>query len=43
MNKLLCVITVSLLLQSISQQASAHGYVEYPKARQQICKDDGGY
>ena len=21
----------------------AHGYVEYPKARQQICKEDGGY
>ena len=27
----------------ISLQASSHGYVEYPKARQQICKDDGGY
>lgn len=43
MNKLLCFMTVSILLQSISQQATAHGYVEYPKARQQICKDDGGY
>ncbi|MCD1596977.1 lytic polysaccharide monooxygenase [Rheinheimera aquimaris] len=26
-----------------SLQANSHGYVEYPKARQQICKDDGGY
>lgn len=35
---LLCML--SLL---ISLQANSHGYVEYPKARQQICKDDGGY
>ncbi|AFU97292.1 lytic polysaccharide monooxygenase [Simiduia agarivorans] len=26
-----------------SQQATSHGYVEYPKARQQFCVDDGGY
>jgi predicted carbohydrate-binding protein with CBM5 and CBM33 domain len=35
------LLTTSLLF--ISLQASSHGYVDYPKARQQICKDDGGY
>lgn len=35
------LLSTSLLF--ISLQASSHGYVEYPKARQQICKDDGGY
>ncbi|MEW5682074.1 MAG: lytic polysaccharide monooxygenase [Pseudomonadota bacterium] len=35
------ILTTSLLF--ISLQASSHGYVDYPKARQQICKDDGGY
>ena len=35
------LLTTSLLFTSL--QASSHGYVDYPKARQQICKDDGGY
>ncbi|MEO3877660.1 lytic polysaccharide monooxygenase [Rheinheimera fenheensis] len=35
------ILTTSLLF--ISLQASSHGYVDNPKARQQICKDDGGY
>lgn len=35
------IVTTSLLF--ISLQVSSHGYVDYPKARQQICKDDGGY
>lgn len=35
------ILTSSLLF--ISLQASSHGYVDYPKARQQVCKDDGGY
>ena len=35
------LLSTSLLF--ISLQASSHDYVEYPKARQQICKDDGGY
>ena len=35
--------TGSLLLLLAAQTAQAHGYVDYPKARQQICKDDGGY
>ncbi len=35
--------TGSLLLLLVAQAALAHGYVDYPKARQQICKDDGGY
>ncbi|KKL02885.1 chitin-binding protein [Rheinheimera mesophila] len=33
--------TLLSLLCSFTTQA--HGYVEYPKARQQICKEDGGY
>ncbi len=33
----------TLLLLLAAQSAQAHGYVDYPKARQQICKDDGGY
>ncbi len=35
------VLSFALLLSA--QLVQAHGYVEYPKARQQICKDDGGY
>ena len=35
------MLTIGLLFFSL--QANSHGYVEYPKARQQICKDDGGY
>ncbi|KKO45098.1 chitin-binding protein [Arsukibacterium ikkense] len=35
------LLTTSLLF--ISLQANSHGYVDYPKARQQMCKDDGGY
>lgn len=27
----------------LSNLAWSHGYVAFPKARQQICKDDGGY
>jgi len=36
-------IIAATLLSLGSCQLWAHGYVEYPKARQQICKDDGGY
>ncbi|MBU1618537.1 MAG: lytic polysaccharide monooxygenase [Gammaproteobacteria bacterium] len=35
--------TLSLLALLCSFHSQAHGYVEYPKARQQICKEDGGY
>lgn len=34
---------IAALLSISSTALWAHGYVEYPKARQQICKDDGGY
>ncbi len=33
------LLTRSLLF--ISLQASSHSYVDYPKARKQMCKDDG--
>ncbi|MDP4536876.1 lytic polysaccharide monooxygenase [Alkalimonas collagenimarina] len=35
------LLTIATLLASPA--LLAHGYVEYPKARQQICKEDGGY
>lgn len=41
MQKTVKIITA--LLSISSGTLWAHGYVEYPKARQQICKDDGGY
>lgn len=43
--KLLTISTGSLSFACLvlSQLVLAHGYVDYPKARQQICKDDGGY
>lgn len=31
------------ILMGVSQQALAHGFVEFPKARQQFCVNDGGY
>jgi len=34
------VLTAVALLSNL---AWGHGYVDYPKARQQMCKDDGGY
>ncbi|MGL5419380.1 MAG: lytic polysaccharide monooxygenase, partial [Plesiomonas shigelloides] len=30
-------------LLAVPQFAAAHGYVEYPAARQEICDKDGGY
>lgn len=35
--------TLALGLLGLPWLATAHGYVDHPKARQQICKDDGGY
>lgn len=43
MHKLLSATSTLLLLLLAAQTAQAHGYVDFPKARQQICKDDGGY
>jgi chitin-binding protein len=39
----LCSISFSISALLFSNLAWSHGYVDYPKARQQICKDDGGY
>ena len=36
------LVSVAILI-GISQQVLAHGFVEYPKARQQFCVNDGGY
>lgn len=30
-------------LYALAAPAQGHGYVDYPKARQQICREDGGY
>lgn len=42
-SKLLFSSGLTLLSLFCSFATQAHGYVEYPKARQQICKEDGGY
>ena len=39
----LTVTSISLLSFTINQSIQAHGFTEYPKSRQNICKDDGGY
>ncbi|MBU2225833.1 MAG: lytic polysaccharide monooxygenase, partial [Gammaproteobacteria bacterium] len=43
--KLISLLTMSIGVSSLllSHLSWGHGYVAYPKARQQICKDDGGY
>jgi predicted carbohydrate-binding protein with CBM5 and CBM33 domain len=43
--KLTSLLTMSIGVSSLllSHLSWGHGYVAYPKARQQICKDDGGY
>ncbi|GAB6263383.1 lytic polysaccharide monooxygenase [Photobacterium sp. R1] len=42
-RKGLWLLGVSSVLSSLSTTAQAHGYMEYPPARQQICDMDGGY
>ncbi len=39
----ICHLTLAVSALLLSNLAWSHGYVDYPKARQQICKDDGGY
>lgn len=39
----LCQLTITVGTLLLSNLAWSHGYVDYPKARQQMCKDDGGY
>lgn len=36
-------LAISGILSVIPLQASAHGYVEFPKARQAFCEEQGGY
>ncbi|WP_052480815.1 lytic polysaccharide monooxygenase [Gilvimarinus agarilyticus] len=37
------LVSASTLLALGSQQSFAHGYADYPKARQAYCEEDGGY
>jgi chitin-binding protein len=37
------LFTAMAIMAGRATQSVAHGYVDYPKARQQVCKDDGGY
>ncbi|MBT5230533.1 MAG: hypothetical protein HOM11_09690 [Methylococcales bacterium] len=42
-NKPLLLGLLVSVLSSVSFSAAGHGYVTYPKARQVICNNDGGY
>ncbi|KDM92683.1 lytic polysaccharide monooxygenase [Photobacterium galatheae] len=42
-RKGLLFLGIGSVLSSLSTTALAHGYMEYPPARQQICDLDGGY
>lgn len=37
------LLSSCLLLTTVAQQSHAHGYADYPKARQAYCEEDGGY
>ncbi|MDO3381472.1 lytic polysaccharide monooxygenase [Gilvimarinus algae] len=37
------LFTSCLLMAATAQQTLAHGYAEFPKARQAYCEEDGGY
>lgn len=36
-------LTAATILSSLPTQLSAHGYPDFPKARQSICEEQGGY
>ncbi len=43
-SRLFCLVVVTILVTlSWSKTAFSHGYVTYPKARQVICDEQGGY
>ncbi|UTF58891.1 lytic polysaccharide monooxygenase [Gilvimarinus sp. DA14] len=37
------LVSSGLLLTAVAQQSLAHGYADYPKARQGYCEEAGGY
>ncbi|MGL4475147.1 MAG: lytic polysaccharide monooxygenase [Shewanella sp.] len=43
MKKLLLISSITMLSASFHSQVSAHGWVEFPAARQVICSQDGGH